>query len=520
MRPCGRQAVSTLLRVCIYFLAVALVLPTAVTPSIAEEPLSDGVFKRKVVITGYYSPLPDQPFYITGSYAGDVRLNGRGTNGASGKEVYPGMIAAPKDYPFGTRISIPGIGLGTVHDRGGAIISNYRDKVKCPNVEDCERTDRLDLWCGFGMEGLARALYWIGVKRAEATIYPPGSLYASDSVPFPYIDPTPLVKRGEKMHIARGQGAGSAATVSVPNDTYNKTDVQKLLVTLGYLQDETIGTETDEFKQAVYVFQKEKGLVESPTDSAAGYPGPQTRSNLSKALKEFNNSAESRLPKVSVGKGSSGDVVEKLQLTLKELGYYSSSPSRKYDTATIDAVYRFQIEQKLIGGEKDPGAGYFGAKTRDAVVEALKNMNRSVTLTKVKNNTELAEAPTEAPHMDITQVETFLSDDMSLRDSGKHVERLQEYLQKLGYLNEGPTGYFGDKTYQAIFEFQKDYQIVQSEEQRGAGVFGPATRARFASIVTTINSPTPAKKVEASKIMGVAKKQTAPALIADSAKAI
>jgi hypothetical protein len=60
--------------------------------------------QKKFIVTAYYSPLPNQSFYLKGSYEADIRLNGNGTHGASGKEVYPGMIAAPKTYAFGTQV--------------------------------------------------------------------------------------------------------------------------------------------------------------------------------------------------------------------------------------------------------------------------------------------------------------------------------------------------------------------------------------------------------------------------------
>lgn len=76
----------------------------------------------KFIITAYYSPLPGQSFYLKGNYAAEVRLNGNGTHGASGSPVFTGMIAAPKSYDFGTQIFFDGLGLGTVSDRGGAIV--------------------------------------------------------------------------------------------------------------------------------------------------------------------------------------------------------------------------------------------------------------------------------------------------------------------------------------------------------------------------------------------------------------
>jgi 3D (Asp-Asp-Asp) domain-containing protein len=40
---------------------------------------------------------------------------------ASGEKARPGTIAADRQYPFGTRMDIPGYGQGIVQDRGGAI---------------------------------------------------------------------------------------------------------------------------------------------------------------------------------------------------------------------------------------------------------------------------------------------------------------------------------------------------------------------------------------------------------------
>lgn len=50
-----------------------------------------------------------------------------GTKTASGTKPHYGTIAAPRNIPFGTRIHIPGYGLGTVEDRGGAIKENRLD---------------------------------------------------------------------------------------------------------------------------------------------------------------------------------------------------------------------------------------------------------------------------------------------------------------------------------------------------------------------------------------------------------
>jgi 3D (Asp-Asp-Asp) domain-containing protein len=76
-----------------------------------------------LIATAYYSPLPNQNYYLRNSHQEEVTLNGKGTNGASGKPVFVGMIAAPKGYDFGTKIWVEGFGVGSVEDRGGAIVS-------------------------------------------------------------------------------------------------------------------------------------------------------------------------------------------------------------------------------------------------------------------------------------------------------------------------------------------------------------------------------------------------------------
>jgi hypothetical protein len=49
--------------------------------------------KQQFVITAYYSPVPNQCCYFRGNYDEEIAFNGKGTNGADGTPVYPGMIA-------------------------------------------------------------------------------------------------------------------------------------------------------------------------------------------------------------------------------------------------------------------------------------------------------------------------------------------------------------------------------------------------------------------------------------------
>src|SRR3989338_5110148 len=115
--------------------------------------------EQEFLVTAYYSPLPDQTHYYLGNYEADIAFNGQGIAGNDGTPVYPGMIAAPPEYAFGTRIELPEVGIvGTVHDRWGRII-----------IEE-NNLHRIDLWMGHGEEGLARAIEW-GARRVKGRVY-------------------------------------------------------------------------------------------------------------------------------------------------------------------------------------------------------------------------------------------------------------------------------------------------------------------------------------------------------------
>ncbi len=100
--------------------------------------------KIDLVITGYYSPQPNQKKYITGSYEKEIALNGDWVWMASWKKVFTWAMAAPKKYDFWTKIYIEWYWVWSVEDRWGSIIDN-------------EHT-RIDIWMWTGDEWLQRAI--------------------------------------------------------------------------------------------------------------------------------------------------------------------------------------------------------------------------------------------------------------------------------------------------------------------------------------------------------------------------
>lgn len=106
----------------------------------------------KLTVTAYYKPLPGQKKYATGSYKGDLRLNGTGKT-FSGKEADENSAAADIDFlPIGTVIKVPGHKVVRVEDTGGDI-----------------KGEKLDIFMGAGEEGLRKALEW-GKKKLSVEI--------------------------------------------------------------------------------------------------------------------------------------------------------------------------------------------------------------------------------------------------------------------------------------------------------------------------------------------------------------
>jgi len=134
---------------CLAFLAV-----TANSSSIKDsvkKPKTRTV-KMTLVVTAYYKPLPGQKKYATGSYKGDIRLNGTGRT-FFGAEASEEIAAADLTVlPKGTLVYVPGHRVVKVGDIGRDI-----------------KGERLDIFMGSGEEALEKALDW-GRKKIKTEV--------------------------------------------------------------------------------------------------------------------------------------------------------------------------------------------------------------------------------------------------------------------------------------------------------------------------------------------------------------
>lgn len=453
-----RQILETVRKPSARFLGVSFVLVVLfnsylpLTQEVQAQAVSQAVTVSTFEVTAYYSPLAGQAKYVTGSYDGDIRLNGHGVHGADGTPVYPGMVAAPQKYAFGTKMNIPGIGTVAVHDRGGAIVGSGNN----------QKYDRLDIWMGSGDSGLSRALGW-GRRIVQITVYGIDSSI-KEEVSFAnfsdvYISPSSPARVAAKP-VAPPMFAGDIWYMSHGSEVVK---LQKTLQALGYFDSSINGYYGDETKQAIYAFQKDNGIFTGEDELGAGHAGPQTRLTLEKA---FTERKKTLFPVKAVGKGSQGDDVTKLQALLKSLGY-SVKITGVFDDQTEQAIYQFQLDNNIVKSEKQSGAGYFGPQTMTALEKQY--------MASISSTSSVA----------VVDVPNYLVQDLTLNATGDAVRQLQMELKRLNFLKVEPTGLYGPVTAHAVFKFKQSQGIVASLDDVNAQVFGPETRKRLNEIVAS-----------------------------------
>lgn len=248
--------------------------------------------KAQFVVTAYYSPKPNQSFYLRGSYEADLRLNGNGVAGASGKPVYIGMLAAPKAYEFGTKIHLDGLGIGSVDDRGGAI---QRLKTESGSV------DRIDVWMGEGEQGLRNALAWgkrkltghIVSEDAEVSLHQALSKGVREALSGPHEPVSPIVSAALAAY-----GSIFRPGISEKSSEEDVKKLQSAFKEMGYYSDSVDGVFSEPLRQSIMLFQFEQAIVTSDDLASAGVYGPKTASKLKEYYIRFKEE-EARLTSAS-----------------------------------------------------------------------------------------------------------------------------------------------------------------------------------------------------------------------------
>ncbi|HRH93844.1 MAG TPA: peptidoglycan-binding protein [Candidatus Peribacteria bacterium] len=402
------------------------------------------VYEQDFVVTAYYSPLPDQCCYFRGSYEEEIAFNGQGLRGADGTGVYPGMLAGPPTYAFGTVIDLDGIGVGTVHDRGGRII------------EWDTNLHRVDIWMGSGEAGLARAMEW-GVRKVHGTVYPLGTKPPAESVVLEHFPS----KTSSIAGLAKTDVLSLLPGLKLDDQRYGVRVLQQQLKDLGRLDATITGNYGQATKEALAGFQKDNGL---PGDGTS--VDERTAAALTASLQVLRG----RVPDLTVGlePGANGAQVRLVQQVMRYIGEYRGRTDGVYDDDVRLAVVKFQRDNGLIASDTADGAGRIGPKTQQAILTAWRSKQA-----RLKTNVVLLKMKVaQRVKNDVMPSGTFAEG-----AKGTAVKQLQLVLGKLGFFaSKEANANFGAKTKAALVTYQLDRKIVESQDAHGAGVFGPATR--------------------------------------------
>lgn len=297
------------------------------------------------------------------------------------------MLAAPKSYGFGTVIHLEGLGTGTVDDRGGAIVeAGERD----------QEFDRIDVWMGYGEDGLRRAIAW-----GRRTLVGHVVQDARDSAGASTIDIASVPKAPASSLVPKSP---EERVWNQPIGPKSSPDLVRALSTKlalsGYLPAGPRDLFDPEIQFALIRLQNDFSLISGPSDPNAGYYGPATRKALRKAyetamsdraevekeLDSFSaelgknvarfaketNSVKNALEAVGIPKdGEVGPHIRTLQEALLHLGYLQAKPTAIFGPKTREAIAKFQIENGLILTKADSNAGKFGPLTRSKLVAVL-----------------------------------------------------------------------------------------------------------------------------------------------------
>lgn len=291
-----------------------------------------------------------------GTFAAEKRLQWEGKFGASGKAVFSGMLAAPSKYPFGTKIYLEWVWVGSVEDRGGAIVKAGQRGYS---------HDRIDIWMGYGDEGRIRANKW--GKRTIRWV---------------------VVTNDQDIDIKFQKSildGYDGLKVSPDSSIKDIQQLQELFEKLDLYQGKITGNYED-IKNTLIEFQVDNKAIETKNDTYAGYYGPKTQLAL---IQKFGNTDPFQSEKKSrfkefvweiseeediilhegdftAGPESNADEVKQLQELFKKLKLYEWEITGDFEDIK-EEIIDFQIEQNVISSARSFEAGYYGPKTQSAL---------------------------------------------------------------------------------------------------------------------------------------------------------
>lgn len=404
----------------------------------------------KFVVTAYYSPLPNQENYMRWTYEKEKILQWNWVRWASGKWVFSGMFAAPKNYNFGTKILLDWLWVGSVEDRWWAIVNAWERGYK---------HDRIDVWMWYGDEGLKRALAWW--KRTVTWKI----LDNWTPVTFNYKD-----LEAPDSAVAWLKKEKTIFDFSIWKDS-SPDDIKKLqkFLSEGWIYFwEIDGVYNNEIVSIIFDFQLANGIVSSENDFWAWYWWTKTRATFQKKVlgwelkksKNIEKKEEKKSIDVFASFFETEENIKEVEKIFLEMWFYKWELTWKKENLQ-KIVYDFQVQEKIISAKTDIWAGYFWPKTRETLKEKYEFFQEQKILNFKK---EMEKA--EEKNIFSKEIEEKIKNFSKIKkwDVSSEVRTLQEVLSELWYFNEKATAIFWDKTEEAIINFQLKNNLIDKKD--------------------------------------------------------
>jgi hypothetical protein len=306
------------------------------------------------------------------------------------------MLAAPKDYEFGTKIYLEWLGIWEVADRGWAIVNKW---VRWHNY------DRIDVWMWYGDEWLRRATNWW--KRTIKWSFV--SINSTVNLDYKKLPAPVLVNNYWKKYIpVKEINIFEKQLISI--DQIKR--LQEVLLEMNFYSWD-ITWDYDDIIDSVFSFQISKNIVKSEYSLWAWTYWPKTRLALKNEYNTFLVKKEkekielarieeerkkeelrikeltekyNKLEELSFKKaeekinfiwnpkfGEISHSVRELQVTLKKLWYFDNKDTAIYWNITKDSIVAYQLDKNIISNKNDLWAWIIWPKTSELLLEDLKN---------------------------------------------------------------------------------------------------------------------------------------------------
>ncbi len=182
---------------------------------------------------------------------------------------------------------------------------------------------------------------------------------------------------------------------------------------------------------------------------------------------------------------ANGYAVSILQAFLQKNGYLQTAPTGYFGGLTLSAVKAFQSANGI------NSTGYVGPTTRAKIQNLDCNYSSVTTNATIKTTSTQTDCANLTADINYAQSDTVAN--------GYAVSILQAFLQKNGYLQTAPTGYFGGLTLSAVKAFQSANGINPT------GFVGSLTRTKIQNLDCNYTS-TATKTAPASSVPPIANK--------------